>query len=486
MPDTFSYALANTVNQSGFVRSNLSIGNLTFGQSVNVTESQTLGVPEALLLLGDSAAAPDLLTSAPARDIARANLSWQMSLGYQQQLIGSTTLTPRLTLQGSMLRTDTSSVTQDFVSAPTRVALGAQLKTDIYGFFPGFGSFETIRHKFSPSFDYQWSPESTPTLLQRSVFGAQVLQPKNTIAVTLNQTFEAKREMDEEAQAAADSAAAQANAGALGEPRRIPQAEIVSLLALRTSVVQYDFVQADSAGSFLQGFQTTRLSNQISSDILRGLSISTDHDLFDDTKDESGTIVDRRFAPHLAQVNLGFSLGSSSTVFRWLSSLWGGESAGEPAPEEPGADEVLDPFDVADPTDEASVIPTGEQAGQAPVRSRTGPRGSWTANLSYSLQRPRDPALESRQMLTGSLRLQPTEKWALSWRTAYDIERGAFNDHAIRLTRDLHRWQANFDFLQTATGNWSFRFEVSLMDNRDLKFDYDQQNLDLGLPAEER
>jgi hypothetical protein len=89
-------------------------------------------------------------------------------------------------------------------------------------------------------------------------------------------------------------------------------------------------------------------------------------------------------------------------------------------------------------------------------------------------------------MLTGSLRLQPTAQWALSWRTAYDIERGAFNDHSIRLTRDLHRWQANFDFLQTATGNWSFRFEVSLMDNRDLKFDYDQQNLDLGLPAEAR
>jgi hypothetical protein len=117
---------------------------------------------------------------------------------------------------------------------------------------------------------------------------------------------------------------------------------------------------------------------------------------------------------------------------------------------------------------------------------RAGSSGSWTANLSYSLQRPRDALLETRQMLTANMRLQPTDNWALSWRTAYDIERKAFNDHSVRLTRDLHRWQANFDFLQTATGNWSFRFEVSLMDNRDLKFDYDQQNLDLGLPAEER
>ena len=38
--------------------------------------------------------------------------------------------------------------------------------------------------------------------------------------------------------------------------------------------------------------------------------------------------------------------------------------------------------------------------------------------------------------------------------------------------------------MQTATGNWSFRFEVSLTDNRDLKFDYRQRNLDVGLPAQ--
>ena len=149
-------------------------------------------------------------------------------------------------------------------------------------------------------------------------------------------------------------------------------------------------------------------------------------------------------------------------------------------------DPLIDNVGNFSPTDESSIIPTGAQPGRITQARRAGSRGSWTTNVSYSLQRPRDPALDSRQMLTGSIRLQPTAMWGLSWRTAYDIEKGAFNDHSIRLTRDLHRWQANFDFLQTATGNWSFRFEVSLMDNRDLKFDYDQQNLDLGLPAEER
>jgi len=249
----------------------------------------------------------------------------------------------------------------------------------------------------------------------------------------------------------------------------------VTLLAWRTSVVRYDFVEADETGLFLAGFETTRLSNQFSSDYLRGLSISMDHELFDDEILDDGSVGGRTFSPHLSQVNLGFSIGSRSSIFRWLGLT--GDGAAEA--EEP---------DVTDPmpdgvTDESMIVPvTGRQPTPQPQAGR-GSRGSWSANLSYSLQRPRDPTRIASEMLSGTVRLEPTENWSVSWRTAYDLELGAFNDHSIRLTRDLHRWQANFDFLQTATGNWSFRFEVSLMDNRDLKFDYRQRNQDLGLPS---
>jgi hypothetical protein len=487
-PDTFNIGQASTVRSGGSLSSNLSLGRLTFSQSVNVDQAETLGVPEALLVLqpGDTLNPMDLLLGAPARDIAQATLAWSATLAYQQQLIGSTTLTPRLSLSGNMLRSDTSTFANDFVSAPSRVSFGAQLKTDIYGFFPGVGGFETIRHKLSPSFDYQWSPESTPSALQRQVFGSRALQPQNAVAVTLNQTWEAKREAaapseGDSSSVAPDGPAAQEvlvpGGAAQAGPRRVQQASIVSLLALRTSVVRYDFVQADSAGSFIQGFETTRLSNQISSDILRGLSVSTDHELFDDRPGTGGTIGSRRFAPHLAQVNLSFSLGSSSSLFRWLGLSSGGE----------GSEPATEPEQGAPATDEATIIPTAGLGGRPqPRTARSGSTGGWNANLSYSLQRPRDPTRLSSQMITGSLQFQPTDAWGLTWQTAYDVEAGSFNDHSIRLTRDLHEWQANFDFLQTATGNWSFRFEVSLLANRDLKFDYDQQNLDLGLPSERR
>ncbi|MFQ5537039.1 MAG: putative LPS assembly protein LptD [Gemmatimonadota bacterium] len=510
----FDPALADQANTTASLRSSVSLGNLTVAQSVEVREEADLGIPEAYLVLGDSASEADLLTGAPARDVTRTEMRWSTSVDYQQQLIGSTTLTPQLSISGSRFRSDTSEVARNFVSAPSRVSFGATLKTDIYGFFPGFGSFEAIRHKISPSFSYEWSPEVKPTELQRQVFRSRALQPKNALSVTLNQTFEAKRKSPEadstesadstaslpagrEGAAGEEAAGAQAGAGAgaaaegagvpQGDeegPRRVQRAEVVNLLAVRTSVVRYDFVEADSMGSFLSGFETTRLSNQISSDFLRGLSVSIDHDLFKDVQREDGS-VDRSFAPHLSQVNLSFALNNRSGIFRLLGLVGGEEGREEPpAEEEEEAADETDPFATDEILGEASIVPR-ERPAAAPAGRRRSSRGGWNANLSYSLQRPRDGSGPSSQVLNGTLTLRPTEHWDLSWRTAYDLERGQFNDHTIRLTRDLHRWKANFDFLQTATGNWTFRFEVSLTDNRDLKFDYEQRNLDAGLARRE-
>ncbi|NNF12613.1 MAG: hypothetical protein HKN72_05300 [Gemmatimonadetes bacterium] len=503
-PDTFDIGQANTVTTSGFARSNLSIGNLTFSQSVDLEEARTLDVPDAYLLIGSGSEPPEVLTGPPAMDLADMNLGWSTSVNYQQQLIGSTTLTPRLSLSGSMFQSDLDTLASSFVSAPSRLSFGAQLRTDVYGFFGGVGPFEAIRHKISPSFDYQWTPKTSPSDLQEMVFGSRALQPKNTVSVSLTQTFEAKRRQDEDADATDGSDLGDETAGlgpqadSLGAvdprvpgaatpggptaggqnedgPRRMQTTPSVTLLAWRTSVVRYDFVEADETGLFLAGFETTRLSNQFSSDYLRGLSISMDHELFDDDILSDGSVGSRTFSPHLSQVNLGFSIGSRSSIFRWLGLTGdGAEEAEEPDVTDPMPESV---------TDESMIVPvTGRQPTPQPQAGR-GSRGSWSANLSYSLQRPRDPTRVASEMLSGTVRLEPTQNWSVSWRTAYDLEAGAFNDHSIRLTRDLHRWQANFDFLQTATGNWSFRFEVSLLDNRDLKFDYRQRNQGLGLPS---
>jgi hypothetical protein len=495
--DTFSYARADTDVRTAGASTNLGMGKLSLSPSVTFNEMRTLGVPEALLASGPGSPVDpaDLLVSAPSRDIARATIGWRTSIRYQQPLIGSTTITPDISFSGDLLRSDTSTLASDFVAAPTRVSFGATLKSDVYGFFPGVGPFEAIRHKITPSITYAWTPAATPTELQRQVFGPRAIQPRNVVSLTLNQTFEARRRETEDTTAAAgappppppgaDSASISELTPAVqeesGGPRRIQRPPVTTLLGLTTSVVRYDFVEADSVGQFLAGFETTELRNQITSDYLRGLSVSVSHDLFSDSLAE-GRLVEREFRPHLSSLNLGFSLNSRSGIFRLLG-LGGGDAAPVEEPLDEGLDDPFEENIIA----EGSMIPgrAGGAGDPTPTVGRSqSDVGQWNANLSFALQRPRNNPDALSRMLSGSVRVRPTENWDLSWRSAYDLEAKAFNDHVIRMTRDLHRWQAHFDFIKTVTGNWTFRFEVSLTDNRDIKFDYRQRNLDVATPTE--
>ena len=486
-PGTFNPSLADKLNTRAGLSSSLSLGALSLSHNVSFSEAVTRDGLEAIAP-DEGLAAADRLeawfrdvvaastdhTLAERVDLSRADINWSQSLSYQQRLVGTTTFTPNLSMSGRAMRSNEIPEAGSLVSAPTRISLGAGLKTDIYGLWPGLGGFSAIRHKLSPGFDYSYAPAVTQTELQDAVFGRAEFRAKNEMRIRLNQTFEAKVAADEDEEAEADGAAADLT----GEPRRRERAEIVQLLALQTSAVNYDFVRADSLGQFSEGFTTTRLSNSISSDFLRGLQISMDHLLFDDRREDGEG---RKFAPHLSGVDLSFALNADSPPLRWIGGLLGlgGGEATEEEPEEDEEEEPVpdeDPFLPASGLDESQVVPgfddrSRDMRDAGPARRSGG--GGWDANVTYSLQRPRETEL-ARQMLQLNVRFQPTRQWRASWRTSYDVELGSFNDHMISFTRELHRWEANFDFRRTVTGNWAFRFEVALTDNRDLKFDYQQ------------
>lgn len=499
--------LANT---NGSLRAGVNLGRLSVGGSVQYRENASLGVllnergdllktdsldaaaelPEAIALRGaqvfqDPTMRQMLLQNyAEAADIADTRLNWTASVDFQQNLVGSTTLTPSISWDGEMRKADTLALAQDFVAAPTRLSFGATLRSDLYGFFPAFGKWDRIRHKVSPSFSYSYSPEVEPTELQERVFGSSVIHPRNVLSIGLNQTFEARVRAEQPGEEG-DSATAGLTGGG---PQRtedgflIPeQAETELLLGIQTSALAYDFV-ADSTGRFVDGLTTASLNNTIRSDYLRGLTISMRHDLFDETADaESGT-TEKTFAPHLEGMNFSYSFSNRSSLFRWLGFGGGGAGPGPGgggSPTDPFADPEGDPQTLAPATQE-SIVPDA-----TPRRGTAGGSGaavgSWDLNLGYSLIRPRTSfggGNNASQNLTVNMTLVPTEQWEMAWRTSYDLENGGFNDHIISLKRQLHRWEANFDFLQTASGNWTFRFEVRLMDNQDLKFDYQQRSLD--------
>ncbi len=520
--NAFSFGLADTERWQGAFSGTVSAGALSISQNVNFGRNTTLDIPAGFF---DPSSETAMAGIGSVADLQRPSfhpgmadeggafnadeLTWSTSINYQRSLIGSTTLTPHVSLSGRSVRSDTLSVGSGFVAAPSRVAVGAQLKSDVYGFYAG-GS---VRHKISPSFDYAFTPRTEPTEIQASLFGRRGAQPKNELRIGLNQTIEARVGGE-----AADSAAAQrAEDSRDGGPRRLPQSRKVMVLAWRTSAVTYDFEEAGELGHFTRGFaDNLKIENQFSSDLVRGLSVSVDTDIFDDSG-VTPTEGRREFSPFVSSMNLSFTLNNRSGLVSWLGGLGrgrggevrdsegeaargeagaGGETgaggaagAGQEAEGDPGFQgEEADPFETdedpfADPTGfetedmgEATVVPgRGRGAGQRQQSRRPGGVGNWNASISYSLARTRGVDLGGSQMLQTSLAFDPSEKWSVRWRSSYDVQAGVFNDHTISLERDLHRWEATFSFRQTATGNWSFVFEVALSDNRDLHFDYEQR-----------
>ncbi len=484
--DSFSLGMADSEALQGTLRTGLNVGPLSISQNVRLDRDTDRDVPPGFFdpeeeeemadfgvgSVGDLQGAVAAQAAGDSADHREERLSWNTSIGYRLNLVGSTSITPGLSLSGRAIRSDTLTVGDGaFVSAPTRISFGAGAKADLYGFYYG----DRIRHKWSPSFDYSYSPEVEPTKEQIDVFGARAVNPRNEVTLGMTQTIEMKVEEAEDEEEEPSARSSRRSAG----PRRIPRARKVTILGLRTSAVTYDFEEASETGFRSRGFaENLSISNQISSDYLRGLSLSMEHDIFESPAEAGGPLV---AAPFMSRANLSFSLSHESAIFGWLQRLTGGDEEDALASE---SGRAIDEGDDDDPTGletadlgESTVVPrSAGRSGQRRPRSRSRGRvGEWRASLAYSLARSRIDDATGSQMIQANVAFQPTEKWSVDWRTSYDLVAHSFNDHVIQLRRELHRWEASFDFRQTATGNWTFVFEVALSDNRDLHFDYEQR-----------
>jgi hypothetical protein len=432
---------------------------------------------------------PDSLQDLASRQEKR--MTWNTGLNFQQRLIGSTTFTPGLQIRGEVLQGDTTGGAS--VAAPTRLDFSAALRTDLYAFLPGVGPVETLRHKVSPSFTYTYSPSPTVTDRQKQYFAIGEIREQNRLTIGISQTFEAKMRQDTTEQSvgglgpsrdslAADTLGLQSTSSGL---RRRQTVQPLRLLSINTDAVVYDFVSAREEG---EGIQTMEISNNIQSDLFRGLQFSFTHDLFREIAADTmaGIEAGREFKPHLSRVSASFSVGADS----WLARLFGlGQSPeerqqAEEAQRQAAADSVAADSSrmgqLQRPDADFGVVGRGRSQEALPRQ----PAGTWNATLSYSLFRPRpvegpnaafSPA--ENQMLTGSLSFQPTLNWNVQWNTGYNFTLGEFTDHYLTLTRQMHDWDANFDFVKTQTGNFSFQFRVHLRANPDIKVDYEQRDL---------
>jgi hypothetical protein len=443
--ETFQFSRADQIRTQGNGRASLSIGNLSLGADADYRENAFSGVPDVLGLPRDPfpiiQPGDDLDPfQRPRVDYSDAEVRWSASIGYQQRLIGTSSITPSLSLGGQLVRVDSIAEARNFVEGPTRLSFGVGLQTELFGFFPGVGGFDAIRHKITPQFSYSYAPAITPTDLQRRVFGARELGVQNQFSFGFNQTFEARVQEPETSAAspgpvlpgAAATPGDPEDPGAAGDPappadmveaqgdslfgdgiipgvdadrgpalesddtqpsllddeglRRPPPSRVVTLLALSTQALTYDLVRADSTGQWLDGFTTLAVRNTVRSDYLRGLDFAFTHDLWAEPDEDRER---RGFSPHLSQMSLGFSLDGNTgvvrTVGRWLG-LGGADGPAGPTP--PGGAGPEEDFDEpTDGFDDNRVLPGLSGRGRGGVASMR--RDGWNARLNYALRRPR-------------------------------------------------------------------------------------------------
>ena len=356
----------------------------------------------------------------------------------------------------------------DWVQQGKRLQFSAGLSPTFFGFFPGFGPIARIRHAISPIVSYRYAPGSAVsdefaraldptgrTLNARS-------DPQQTISVGLSQNFEAKLKP-----AAGDTTGEHA-------PRKL------RLLGINTSALAYNFEQAKQPGR--TGWQTQTINNTFASDLLPGFSLSLTHDLW---RGQAG-VDTAKFDPFLT--NLAASFSVTPTTIAGIGRLLGlaprrGAAAGAPPAAAPGTPGV-------DTTGQGA--PFGQKgfvgAGAVPVGGAGAGKGfNLAVTFSLTRTRPRTDTLATtvpfvggtggRQTMGLNLSFSPTAHWAARWTSSYDFDTRQFGQHVIALDRDLHRWHASFSFFKSPNGNFAFNFTISLLDQPDIKFDYEQQSL---------
>jgi hypothetical protein len=365
-----------------------------------------------------------------------------------------------------------------YVTAGKRLQYAVSISPTFFGLFGGIGPIARFRHSISPSISWSYSPAATVSeAYARATSGTGALPAggtrilaSQTLSFGLSQNIEAKLRPPPRPEGADTTAAEGQTAQEQEQGRKI------RLLSIQTSGLAIDLERAKLRGH--RGWTTATLSNTFTSDLLQGFSLSTAHSLFDGPPDSAGS----RFSPYLTSVSARFALGPSA--LRFLGSLLGIGSGPQPAQQRRDTTRAAGDT-VALPPLPSNAFQRGPLATRSTALDQLAPRGAtaqFSASLSFDLQRQRPVPGQvipptNTTTVSGSIAFAPTRHWSVSWQTLYDITRGKFGSHVLRLDRDLHDWRATFSFVQAPNGNVVFNFNITLIDQPEIKFDYDQRSL---------
>ncbi|HXF96694.1 MAG TPA: twin-arginine translocase subunit TatC [Gemmatimonadales bacterium] len=457
-PDTLRHFFDTRQTDLSFATP-LRLGRWNWSNSFAVTDVRSTERRE--FLIPDSTA-PGGVRRVLYGETFQTGVDWQTGINLPQLLGGTWKLQPGIAIVNTtgagpfMVRNQFSG--GKFVQQGKRLQFSASVRPTLFGFFPGVGPLQRVRHSVAPIVNYRYAPAArVPEEYARALdpTGRQLnvrSDPQQTIDFGLSQNFEAKLRPPP-----GDTAA---------------EARKVRLLSISTSSIAYNFEQAKQPGR--TGWQTQALTNTFASDLLPGFSLRITHDLWDGPVGFDTT----RFDPFLQSMDASFSV--TPATLRGVAALLGFRPGR--SPERPAAA----PADTAASAPGTPPRPGGLLGGAiipGPRPYGAGGRG-FSLAVTYSSTRTRRPPGSAiaaprggQQVLNLNLSFSPTPNWQATWTTSYDVDTRQFGQHVVQFQRDLHRWQASFGFWKSATGSFAFNFYVSLRDQPDIRFDYEQQSL---------
>ena len=448
---------ATSRNTTIDIKTPLRIGTFDWRNTVNIVDRENRG-PRTLTLK-----VPDLSTPEPNDSITvqrvttgdfATTLNWDTGINLPLLFRSSWKLTPTLGIanklgnQPFVIRNERTGGA--YLVQGKRLSFSLSSTPTFFGFFPGFGPIERIRHSVSPSLSFNHSPKATVSQRFAEAIAApgQVINRESpavtTVTLSLSQNFEAK-----------EHAAPEDSAGRAQRKFR--------LLGIGTSGLTFDFEQAKKEGR--NGWVTQVITNRFDSDLLPGFDLTLGHDLWRGIAGFDSS----RFEPFLQSVNASFTL--TGRTLRGIGSLFGLADRDPPEANRPTMGNAGAPFQAP--------ITSARDFGRFP----SGRGFSSTINVTINRNRPPPKGdtisvrLPGRSNIRFNTTFSPTAFWSVAWDTNYNATEGKFESHIFRLQRDLHDWQAAFNFAQNANGNFSFFFSIHLIDLPDLKFDYNQTSV---------
>jgi hypothetical protein len=396
-----------------------------------------------------------------------------------------------------------------FVHQSKRLSFGLSMSPTIYGLFPGFGPVSRFRHTVSPTIGFSYAPAARVgddylAATGRTRVGYLGALAQKTVSVGLHQTLEAKLRSDEDTLNA-------------GSNRSAPP---IQLLSLDLSPITYDFERAAKTGRAISGITNTSFSYQLSSALLPGFALSVGYSLFQGSPLSDSAV----FKPYRNSVSASFNVSQQRNPLGFLLRLVGLSHDSSSALAAAASPEGLTPEEQF-----GARVANQPVAGMDSRNARyvSGPVRSWSATFNFSAARQRPPVggtvinadptrfcdpyrvqgniaaydvCVQQQTTTptqdaqipntsagGPILLNPptaslgsniqfplTPKWSAAWRTMYNFQQHQFASQDVQLIRELHDWRAIFAFTQSPNGNFSFSFQISLIAEPDLKFDYNR------------